>query len=145
MAILLLNEYGWLPKGIYDCTLEAAAARFGGFQRTDRRPRLWARFVEFVREAQESGAIAAIIVDGSFVTAEPALNDMDLVVVASTPQDFSQDLFPVYYNTLSQRRVRQRFWFDIVVATNNHETLTQAIAFFQQVRQRPGVKKGLVG
>ncbi len=144
MASPLLNEYGWLPEGVYDCTLEEVAARFGRFQRTDRRPQLWARFVEFVREAQEGGTVAAIIIDGSFVTAEPAPNDMDLVVVMATPQDFSQDLLPTHYNTLSQRRVRQRFGFDIVVATNDHETLTQAVAFFQQVRQRPGAKKGLV-
>ncbi len=69
MAIPPLNEYGWLPAGVHDCTLEEAAARFDGFQ---------------------------------------------------------------------------RFGFDIVVATNEHETLEQAVAFFQQVRQRPGAKKGLL-
>jgi hypothetical protein len=144
MAIPPLNEHGWLPEGVHDSTLEEAAARFGGFQRSDRRPQLWAQFVEFVREAQASGMVAAIIVDGSFVTAEPLPHDIDLVVVMSTPQDFSKDLLPAHYNVLSQRRVRQRFGFDIVVATNNPETLAQAVAFFQQVRQRPGAKKGLV-
>jgi hypothetical protein len=58
--------------------------------------------------------------------------------------DFSVDLPPAHYNILSQRRVRQRFGFDIVVVTNEGETLDQAVTFFQQVRQRPGVKKGLL-
>ena len=144
MAIPLLNEHGWLPEGIHDCTLEEAAARFGVFPRSDRRPQLWAHFLEFVREAQTSGMIEAIIVDGSFVTAEPVPNDIDLVVVMSEPHDFSVDLLPTHYNVLSQRRVRHRFGFDIVVVTNEGETLEQAVAFFQQVRQRPGAKKGLL-
>ncbi len=139
-----LNEHGYLPEGIHDCSLEEAAARFGGFQCSDRRPQLWVRFTEFVREAQASGLVDAIIVDGSFVTAEPLPNDIDLVVVMSAREDFSGDLLPTDYNVLSQRRVRQRFGFDIVVTTNMHEMLTQAVTFFQQVRQRPGVKKGLL-
>lgn len=144
MVIPPLNEHGWLPEGIHDCTLEEAAARFGGFQRSDRRPQLWAQFVEFVREAQADGLIDAIIVDGSFVTAEPLPNDIDLVLVMSAQQDFSGDFSPAHYNVLSQRRVRLRFGFDILVATNEHETLAQAVAFFEQVRQRPGAKKGLL-
>lgn len=144
MAIPPLNEHGYLPEGVHDCTFEEAAARFGGFQRSDRRPQLWVRFMEFVREVQASGLVEAIIVDGSFVTAEPLPNDIDLVVVMSAQQDFSGDLLPAHYNVLSQRRVRQQFGFDIVVAKNAHETLAQAVTFFQQVRQRPGQKKGLL-
>jgi hypothetical protein len=144
MAIPPLNEHGWLPEGIHDCTLEEAAARFGGFQHSDRRPQLWAQFLGFVREAQASKMIKAIIVDGSFVTAEPAPNDIDLVLVMFARHDFSVDLPPSHYNVLSQRRVRQRFGFDIVVVTNELETLNQAVAFFQQVRQRPTAKKGLL-
>ncbi len=134
MAIPPLNEHGWLPEGIHDCTLEEAAVRFGGFQRSDRRPQLWAKFLEFVDEARAGGIIDAIVVDGSFVTAEPVPHDIDLVLIMSDPQDFSVDLAPAHYNILSQRRVRQRFGFDIVVATNEHETLAQAVAFFEQVR-----------
>jgi hypothetical protein len=144
MAIPPLNEHGWLPEGVHDCTLEEAAARFGGFQRSDRRPQMWAQFVEFVREAQAEGPIDAIIVDGSFLTDESLPHDIDLVLVLSAQQDLSGDLSPAHYNVLPQRRVRQRFGFDIVVATNEHKTLAQAVAFFEQVRQRPGAKKGLL-
>ena len=84
------------------------------------------------------------MVDGSFVTAEPVPNDIDLLLVVTAHHTFSVDMPPMHYNVLSQRRVRRRFGFDIVVATNNHETLEQAVAFFQQVRQQPGAKKGLL-
>jgi hypothetical protein len=40
------------------------AARFGGFQRSDRRPQVWAKFLEFVHEAQACGLIDAIIYRG---------------------------------------------------------------------------------
>ena len=55
---------------------------------------------------------------------------------------FRADLLPAQYNLLSQRRVRRRFGFDIVVVKNDSEDLEQIVAFFQQVRQRPGMKKG---
>lgn len=144
MAIPPFNEHGWLPDGIHDCTLEEAAGQFGAFQSSDRRPELWARFVEFVREAKACGLVDAVLMDGSFVTAEPAPNDIDLVLVVSANHDFSADLPLVHYNLLAQRRVRRRFGFDIVVAKNDSENLEQAVAFFQQVKQRPGAKKGLL-
>jgi hypothetical protein len=40
--------------------------------------------------------------------------------------------------------VRRRFGFDIVVVKDGGENLELAIAFFQQVKQRPGVKKGIL-
>jgi hypothetical protein len=51
-VIPLFNEHGWLPDGIHDCTLDEAAERFGAFQSIDRRSQLWARFIEFMREAE---------------------------------------------------------------------------------------------
>ena len=49
-------------------------------------------------------------------------------------QNFSGDLPPAHYNVLSQRRVQQRFGFDIVAAINEHETFDQAVAFFEWCR-----------
>ena len=81
--------------------------------------------------------------DGSFVTAKPAPSDIDLVLVVATSYDFSADLPPAHYS-LAQRWVRRRFGFDIVVVKNGSENLELAVAFFQQVKQRPGVKKGIL-
>jgi hypothetical protein len=138
------NDAGYLPEGIHDCTLDEAAMRFGTFQLNDQRPRLWARLTEFVDEAKRCELIEAVLVDGSFVTSNPYPNDIDLVVVVAAGHDFLTDLPPVRYNLLSQRRVRSRFGFDIVVVTNDSEKLEQAVDFFQQVKQRPGEKKGIL-
>jgi len=137
-------EQGWLPDGIHDCTLEEAAERFGAFQSSDRRPQLWARFTEFIGEAKACEVMEAVLVDGSFVTAKPDPSDIDLVLVVAENHDFSADLPPTQYNLLAQQRVHRRFGFDIVVVKNDNENLDQAVAFFQQVKQRPGVKKGIL-
>lgn len=103
------NEQGLLPDGIHDCTIEEAAERFAGFQGSDRRPQLWARFIEFMREAKACNLVEAVLVDGSFVTARAEPNDLDLVLVVSANHDFSADFQPSEYNVLSKRRVNQRY------------------------------------
>ena len=138
------NENGCLPDGLHDCTLQQAAERFGTFQSSDRRPELWARFTEFMREAKACQLMEAVLLDGSFVTAKPDPNDLDLVLVVAASHDFSADLPPAQYNLLAQQRVRRRFGFDIVVVKNGSGNLEHAIAFFQQVKQRPGMKKGIL-
>jgi len=49
-----------------------------------------------------------------------------------------------FYNLLAQNRVRRRFGFDIVVAKNGTRTMNEACDFFQQVRHRPDLRKGIV-
>jgi len=53
---------------------------------------LWARFVEFIREAKGCGLVEAVLVDGSFVSATPDPNDIDLVLVVTAHHDFAADL-----------------------------------------------------
>jgi Family of unknown function (DUF6932) len=94
------DQNGNLAEGIYDCTMEEVAVRFGLFQTSDRRPQLWARFAEFMRELTICDFVEAVFVDGSFVTAAPEPNDIDLVLVVASNYDFSTDLPPDTYNLL---------------------------------------------
>jgi hypothetical protein len=114
MSVPPFNEHGWLPEGIYDCTIDEAAVRLGSFQASDRRPRLWQKFVEFLNESKASGLVKVILLDGSFVTAKPNPNDIDLVLVVDANHDFSASLRPNHYNLLAQKRVRGRFGFDLL-------------------------------
>jgi hypothetical protein len=66
------------------------------------------------------------------------------VLVLAANYDFSKDLPAALYSLLAQHRVRRRFGFDIVVVKNGSENLKQAVAFFQQVKQWPGVNKGIL-
>lgn len=139
-----LNEHGCLPEGIHDCTLDEAGKRFGAFQASDRRPNLWARFHDFMQELTLCDFMEAVLLDGSFVTATFEPNDIDIVLVVAPDYDLSTDLPLGVYNLLSQHRVRRRFGFDIVVMKSGSHNLEQAVGFFQQVKQQPGTKKGIL-
>ena len=138
------NQLGYLPEGIYDCTIEEVAERFATFQTSDRRPQLWAKLTEFVREVAIWDFMEAVLVDGSFVTAAPEPNDIDLVLVVSAKHDFVEDLQPGAYNVLSKRRVNRRFGFDLLVARAESEEYRRYVGFFQQVRLEPGRRKGIL-
>ena len=144
MPIPEFNQLGLLPEGIHDCTFQEAEARFGCFQESDRRVRLWARFREFFDQSKAIGLIHELLLDGSFVTSEPEPNDIDLVVVVSEEHDFGADLTPGEYNILSKQRVRRRFELDIVVATSGTDEVDETVDFFRQVRGRPHFRKGLL-
>jgi Family of unknown function (DUF6932) len=128
------NEHGCLPEGIYDCTMEEAAQRFGVFQSSDRRPQLWDQFTEFIREAESCRLIEAVLLNGSFVTAENEPNDIDLLVVVCSDHDFSAEFQPSEYNVLSKRQVYRRFGFDLLVARSESEEYRRYLEFFKQVR-----------
>ena len=68
----------------------------------------------FVAEARRSQIVREIMVDGSFVTATPEPNDIDLIVVVARDHDLTADLRPGAYNVVSKKRVQKRFGFDIV-------------------------------
>jgi hypothetical protein len=95
-----------------------------------------------MREAESCGLIDAVLLNGSFVTAEDEPNDIDLVVVVSSDHDFSAEFQPSEYNVLSKRQVHRRFGFDLLVARSESEEYRRYLEFFQQVRLEPGRKKG---
>jgi len=69
MPIPPFNPDGLLPVGIHECTIDELKVRFGGFQGSDQRPRLFARLEGFLAEVRAAGLVRSILVDGSFVTA----------------------------------------------------------------------------
>ena len=144
MPIPALNEHGLLPAAIHDCTLDELKSRFGSFQISDRRNQLFRRFERFVADAQAAQFPRSLLIDDSFVTSEPAPNDIDLVLVLSRSHDVAADLPPGHYNLVSRRSVRRRYGFDIVVVRENTVEYEEAVAFFQQVRGQPALRKGIL-
>jgi hypothetical protein len=53
-------------------------------------------------------------------------------------------LSPAAYNVISKRRVQRRFGFDMVAVREGRTEVDDAVAFFQQVRQQPALRKGLL-
>lgn len=144
MPIPTLNADGLLPEGVHDCTLNEIRDRFGGFQRTDARPRLFERLEKFIKESKASGMVTAIVVDGSFVTAKDAPSDIDLILVTVQRTKFPAVIRPMEYNALSKRHARRRFGFDILLAQEGETELIKHLEFYSKVRDRPDLRKGLL-
>jgi predicted nucleotidyltransferase len=144
MPIPDLDADGLLPEGIHEATIDDVRAGFGRFQRTDQRPHLFERLEKFILEARSTGLIAALIVNGSFVTGKDEPSDIDLVVVLRPDHDFQVELPPFQYNTLSKRRVRKRYRFDVLLAREDSIEYEEYVRFFQQVKERPHRQKGIL-
>ncbi len=142
MPVPEFDENGLLPAGVHGCTLDEIAARFGIFRGNEQRPRLMAKLAEYLAEARASGIIREVLVDGSFVTAARSPNDIDLILVLPATHDRTADLSPLPYNTVSKKRVRRRFGFDIIAVRDGTAEYADAIEFFQQVRGEPELRKG---
>src|SRR5437588_3165955 len=127
MPIPAFNENNLLPAGIHLCSLKEVGERFGRFQSTDRRAKLFSELMEFVKEASSTGLARTMIIDGSFVTGEAQPNDIDLILLLPEDFDFAQELPPVTYNVLSRKCVARRFNMDLFVYRDN------SMAYHEQV------------
>ena len=144
MPIPVLNNDGFLPPWIYDCTLAEVRDRFGRFQGSDQRPRLFARLEELFQAMQRSGLFEALLVDGSFVTSKPAPNDVDLIVVLRLGHNFERDLPMSEYALVSRAILRRRYGFDVVIAEKDSQLCKTYVEFFSRVRDNPDVSKGML-
>jgi hypothetical protein len=144
MPIPALTADGLLPEGVHECTLAELGERFGQFQRSDRRCRLFERLQEYVRDAKASAVVRAVIVDGSFVTAKDIPSDVDLIVVSLPKGALPANLRPMEYNVLSKRHIRRQFGMDVLSAQEGELEVDEHIEFFSQVRNRPEIRKGML-
>jgi len=74
----LLDEFGYLPPGIHQCTVEELIARFGSG--SPEREVETQELLDFMAWARRAG-IMRIIVNGSYVTAKAAPNNVDVVAL----------------------------------------------------------------
>jgi hypothetical protein len=93
---------------------------------------------------QRSGLFEALLVDGSFVTAKPAPNDVDLVAVLRPGHDFERDLPMSEYALVSRAMLLRQFGFDVVIAERTSQLYSTYVEFFSRVRENPDMRKGLL-
>ena len=103
-----------------------------------------ARLEELVSALRQSGLFEALLVDGSFVTAKPAPNDIDLVAVLRPGHDFERDLPMSEYALVSRALMHRRFGFDVIVAERDTHLYRTYVEFFSRVREAPEMRKGLL-
>jgi predicted nucleotidyltransferase len=144
MPIPDLLPNGLLPEGVHDATSADVRERFGRFRETAKRVELQTVLDAFLAEAQASGLVEAIIVNGSYTTGKAQPEDIDIIVVLRQGVDLAAELRPDQYNVVSANRVKKRYPFDVRVATSAPETLRPLVDFFAEVKQQPGLRKGMV-
>ena len=131
-----LTPHGLLPPGIHDASLDEVERVFGGFSRTDRRPRLFANLRSYAAELARAGWRVELLLDGSFVMAgvdEP--QDIDLVLVLPEDWDIAADVRPFEYNLLSSKRVRRQHGFDLFTVTKGSDREQAMVAFFSGMKE----------
>jgi hypothetical protein len=143
MPIPPLSIAGVLPDGLHECTLEEVLDQFARFQGSDRRPSLGRELQEYMAELRSAQVGKYLVVDGSFVTAKPAPSDIDLLLVLRDDVRLGDILPPFRYNARSKTYIRKKYRFDFFPAYDDGSAV-EMIAFFRQVKYRPGEVKGLL-
>ncbi len=82
------NEDGDLPPGIYRATLSEVIKHFG--TSTPQRRIMAQRLARIYKLVNSTKQIARFIIFGSFVTAKPAPNDVDIFMLMEDSFDASQ-------------------------------------------------------
>ena len=81
MALPELNEQGELPPGVHQATIDEVTARFG--KGTGQRQDVSDRLKRIYQIARATGKLDRLIIFGSYVTAKPEPNDVDVVLIFS--------------------------------------------------------------
>jgi hypothetical protein len=135
------TDTGFLPNGMHLVTIEDFKRRFGQFDRSDRRIRLYEKLEKLVFDAKASGIIRRVLVGGSYVTAKAEPNDFDCILI----MEFSiltKTLSPSEYNLVSRKAARRLYGGDVVAVLPGSEEYFQYLEFFQT--NRDGDRVGIV-
>lgn len=150
MPIPELNNYGLLPPGKYDCTLDEIKARFSQANHRPKREELWKLLIDYLALIRPIGIVVAVYVDGSFITDKTVPSDIDLVLEMPPPSmavlnalmrsEFEHDHVKSLY------KMDIWFWYPDAPAENDW------VGFFQELKAKdlvrlhlkPDARKGIL-
>ncbi len=87
MPLPNLNDAGELPIGIHQATIDEVIAQFGSG--TLQREIVAARLQRIYQIAKDTGNLQQLIIFGSYITAKPEPNDVDVVIIFSDDFDLT--------------------------------------------------------
>jgi hypothetical protein len=144
MAVPPLNSTGFLPPGVFVCSIGEIRERFGTFQGNDHRSRLFDRLAQLVDAMTACRLFESLVIDGSFVSAVQTPNDIDAIAVLLPGHDFERDLSVSEYALVSRSMLRRRYGFDVIVAEQDSHLHKTYLEFFSRVRDNPEMRKGML-
>jgi uncharacterized protein DUF6932 len=137
----VFNSNGNLPPGVHQASLTEIENRFGEFTISDRRVKLFSKFKQLVEMAKFSGIVKQIIIGGSFVSAKPVPNDVDIVIVIAKNAEI-ETLAQSQYVVADRdalRRVLKGDDFDVIIVREETTRMQTIIEFFQSNRDNKPV------
>jgi hypothetical protein len=103
MPLPPLSPEGELPEGVHRASLEEVLQRFG--HGTVQRQAVSARLRRVYELALQTGKLERFVIFGSYVTAKPEPNDVDIILVMRddfTGREYDPDIFPVFDHLRAQ-------------------------------------------
>ena len=87
MPLPNLNHDGELPEGIHKATIEEVIAQFGSG--TEQRIIVTERLQRIYQLAKDTGHLQQLLIFGSYITAKPEPNDIDVVIILDDDFDMA--------------------------------------------------------
>ena len=87
MALPDLNDADELPIGVHQATIDEVIAQFGSG--TLQREVVTARLQRIYQIAKDTGNLQQLIIFGSYITAKPEPNDVDVVIIFNDDFDLT--------------------------------------------------------
>jgi len=82
------DSSGDLPEGVHQASMDEIVSRFGKI--TPQREQVTARLLEIYQLAEATGRLDRFIIYGSYVTAKPIPNDVDIFLVMTKEFDLDE-------------------------------------------------------
>lgn len=113
MALPAFNEHGDMPVGVHPATIDEICGRFTGA--TAERQAATQNLRRICDLARSTGKLQRFIVFGSYITAKPAPNDVDVVLLMC--DDFlweacAGDVHALFDHSTGSREVRRKYLLD---------------------------------
>ena len=87
MPIPNLNHNGELPIGIHKATIDEVVDQFGSG--TLQRERITIRLQKIYKIVKDTGKLQRLLIFGSYITAKPEPNDVDVVIIFNDDFDIN--------------------------------------------------------
>ena len=142
MPLPNLNHEGELPEGIHSATIDEVIAQFGSG--TEQRIIVTERLKRIYQLAKETGHLQQLLIFGSYITAKPEPNDIDVVIIFDDDFDIAACSDAVK-KLLTYQQTENEFGASIFWIRPSLlflETIDQFIAGWQV--KRDGTRRGII-
>ena len=112
MPLPELDRYDDLPVGVHQASLDEVIARFG--HGTPQRQLVTTRLLRICDLARGSGKLERFVIFGSYVTAKPNPNDVDIILIMRDDfreRECDEETAPVFHHLRAQAELGASvFW-----------------------------------